>query len=67
MGAYQNTKSRGAVSEGTFAILIHFFLRRYFMSIVFTLFGAFTFNNKDEAIKFAEKNGITWIDYGGWE
>lgn len=37
------------------------------MSIVFTLFGAFTFNNKDEATKFAEKNGITWIDYGGWE
>lgn len=37
------------------------------MSIVFTLFGAFTFNNKGEAIEFAKKNGITWIDYGGWE
>lgn len=55
------------MSEGTFAILTYFFLRRYLMSVVFTLFGAFTFNNKDEAIKFAEKNGITWIDYGGWE
>lgn len=38
------------------------------MSIVFTLFGAFVFcNEEEEALKFCKSNGITWIDYGGWE
>jgi hypothetical protein len=37
------------------------------MSVVFTIFGAFIFHNQEEALEFCESNGITWIDYGGWE